>query len=174
MSAGGIPTDASSLIHLAKAGQLELAHKALGPLLVPPAVWVEAITEGERIGAVEVPVLVQGFGNGWLRRVELGAKSISQARTLVERHGLGQGEAQVMAIAGEYAWILLDEHRGARRAEGIGIVVMTSLLLPLLCVDRGLLDTEGGIVVLRAIALHSNPKFEQLAQCERDIRRLSP
>ena len=72
MGKKGTPIDTSSLIYLAKASGLAAANACVGPLLLPPAVWREAVQAGEARGDPEVHRVVTAESSGWVSRIVLG------------------------------------------------------------------------------------------------------
>lgn len=170
----GAPVDACALIHLAKAEALAVTASAFGALIAPPSVWREAVEAGTQRSDPEVPAILMAEARGWIRRQALDARQRKRAADLADRHGLGAGEAEVLAIGPGHPLVLSDEVRGRRRAESLGIVAIPTLLVPLLCADRDVLDEAAAITLLGALARHCNARFEEVTQVERDIRRLFP
>lgn len=106
----GAITDASTLIHLAGIGHLELLKEFHEKVIIPPAVWREVVTEGnDRPGSHEVRAARQ---SGWLEVVP------PQNRALVEllKQELDEGEAETIALAVEQqAEVLFLDEADARR-----------------------------------------------------------
>jgi predicted nucleic acid-binding protein len=113
----GAITDASTLIHLAGIGCLELLKEFHGKVMIPPAVWREVVTEGKgRPGSHEVRVARQ---SGWIEVVP------PQDRALVEllKQELDEGEAETIALAVEQQAevVFLDEADARGAAEIYGL-----------------------------------------------------
>lgn len=113
----GAIANASTLIHLAGIGRLELLREFHGKVLIPPAVWQEVVTEGKgRAGSREVRAARR---SGWLEIVP------PQNRALVEllRQELDEGEAETIALAVEQRAevVFLDEADARRAAEIYGL-----------------------------------------------------
>lgn len=97
--------DASTLIHLAKIGQLDLLPTFFDSVLVPPAVWREVVTEGDgKPGAKE---LEEARKAGWAKVEE---PTNTELLKLLSRE-LGAGEAEAIALATEHPdhMLLVDE-----------------------------------------------------------------
>src|SRR6266508_1400575 len=92
------PADASTLIYIAKADAFVEVAQCVQTLLVPPAVWREAVAEGERAGAAEVPRIRAAQGLGVLERVQLSQADQRLAATIAAENRLGSGESEVLAI----------------------------------------------------------------------------
>ena len=110
-------SDSSTLMHLARIGQIALLRDLYGSLTIPPAVWREVVSEGKgRPGANEVVAARQA---GWLQVDKLADESYLR---LLSRE-LDVGEAEVLALAIERAadLVLLDETEARRIAEVYGI-----------------------------------------------------
>lgn len=130
--APGIPIDASTLIYLAKADALKDAFGIVGPLAVPPAVWMETVEAGERKGAAEAAVLRVASDRGLLVRIPLDRSASRRATTLARVHRIGRGESQVMAAAEPGGWVLMDDGRASRVAAALGYGPISTVYLPVL------------------------------------------
>lgn len=113
----GAIANASTLIHLANIGRLELLKEFHGKVTIPPAVWQEVVIEGKgRPGSREVQAARQ---SKWLEVVP------PRNRALVEllRQGLDEGEAETIALAVEQQAevVFLDEADARRAAEIYGL-----------------------------------------------------
>jgi len=166
----GIPGDASTLIYIAKGDAFEPAHRCVPTILVPPSVWREAVAEGERIGATEVPRIRAAAELGWLRHVELSEHEEVLASTIARSDRLGSGESEVLALASRLGQALVDEGRAARVAGARGITVVSTLLLPVLGRRTGGLDEEEAIDLLRRLAVVIGPRAEVVYMIEQHLR----
>lgn len=110
-------SDSSTLIHLARLGQLQLLPAFFGVVAIPPAVWYEAVEQGQnRPGVTEIE---QGRAQGWLR--QFAPTNHSLLRLL--KQSLDDGEAEVIALAIEQqaSLVLLDESEARRIASAYGL-----------------------------------------------------
>ena len=89
----GVPGDASTLIYLAKADAFEDVSAIVARVLVSPAVWWEAVDEGERIRAPDVVRIREAAGQGSLVRVELSSGERALAHSRERKHGRASRDA---------------------------------------------------------------------------------
>lgn len=165
--ARGVPADASSLIYLAKADAFAEASRAVGPLLVPPAVWAEAVVGGERIAAAEVPRI---RATSAIRRVSLAAAWVSLARTIAREHRLGAGESEVLALGHDAGPVLLDEGRATRVARALGVMSFSTLFVPLVGLRDAALEEEEALSLLRRLAVVTGARAETVFELEKHLR----
>ena len=164
-----VPGDASTLIYLAKADAFAAAARCVSRILAPPSVWREAVVEGERIGAAEVPRIRAAAENGFLAHVELAPDDERAAGEIATVHRLGLGESEVLALARTGMRAIVDEGRAQRVAESLGIVTASTLFLPVLGVRRGAMSAEEAIRVLRQVAVVVGARAEAVFEIERHI-----
>lgn len=167
-----LPADASTLIYLAKADAFTEAAECLASLLIPPSVWREAVEEGERIGAPEVPRIHAAVGASFIRRVSLGREEQRLADAIATEHRLGAGESEVLALAKAFGRAVIDEGRASRVAEALGIVPVSTLFLPVLGRQRGM-TAPGSIALLRRLAVVAGARAEAVLALEQYLRRRS-
>jgi uncharacterized protein len=128
-----VAADASPLILLSRAGRLDLLQQLFEEVQVPPAVADETFrSDPARPGA---PLLRAAFVV-WLREVE--PVNVTTVRSL--RPGLGQGEAEAIALALERRLpLLIDEVAGRDVAQRLDIRVTDSAGVLILAKQAGLL-----------------------------------
>ncbi|MDQ2910863.1 MAG: hypothetical protein M3R39_07600 [Actinomycetota bacterium] len=166
----GIPPDASTLIYLAKADAFQQAQRCVQTILVAPSVWREAVDEGERIGAVEVPRIRAARDDGSLRLVSLSQGELADAASIAAGHRLGAGESEVLALGTRLRRAIVDEGRAARVADALGIESYSTLFLPVLGRRRGGLDEEEAMSLLHRLAIVIGPRAEVVLAIERHLR----
>lgn len=155
MDEPGTLADASSLIYLAKAGAIAVTTGYLGPLLVTPAVWAEAVDSGEARGSPDAARIRLDVEQGLVKQVRLDASSTQRARRIATQFGLGRGESEVLAIGGGKEFVLLDEHRATRAARHLGILCVETIVVPGLCVRAGVIGQAEALALLDELAKHS-------------------
>jgi predicted nucleic acid-binding protein len=163
-----VPADASTLIYLAKADAFEAAALCVPGILVPPSVWREAVDEGERIGALEVPRI---RGAAAIRRVELSGAERALAKTLAAEHRLGSGESEVLALARPIRQAIIDEGRAARVAKALGIVPFSTLFLPVLGRRADTLGREDAVALLHRLAIVTGARADVVFVIEQELRK---
>ena len=109
-----VVSNTSPLINLASIDHLDLLRRIFSRILIPAAVWQEAVIDGEgQPGAKEI------CQAGWIERLTV------TNRQLV--HSLGQeldpGEAEAISLAVEIKadWLLMDERLGRQTARHFGL-----------------------------------------------------
>lgn len=115
-----VVSDASPLINLARVDQFELLTAFYGQIVIPQAVYDEVVVQGQgRAGSREVK------DASWIDvpapKDELGVRALAAE--------LGKGEASAIILAQELqaALLLIDEIRGRRVAQQLGLKVRGTL-----------------------------------------------
>jgi predicted nucleic acid-binding protein len=165
----GILSDASSVIYLAKADALRDAAALVGALLVPPAVWREAVEAGERRGQLDQARIRLARDQGLLHFVELDPAIEKMAIEIKRRRRIGLGESQVLAVARKGGLVLMDDRRAARVATSMGISPVRTISLPVLCWRRGLIDSSGALDLLRRLTRVVGVRADLLMRLEADV-----
>ncbi len=113
-------SNSSPLIFYAVVDRLELLHETYGEILIPPAVWREAVAaSGDRPGADEIRRAP------WIRHQSPVDRTMSSPLLV----GLDAGEAEAIAIAipiRPRIPIILDDLIARRAAERLGLAVTGS------------------------------------------------
>src|SRR5438132_3605377 len=148
MKAKAVPADVSSLIYLAKADAFEEIQHCVSRIAATVAAWREAVVEGERIGAPEVPRIRAAESCGGLVRVQLSERARAIADAIASEHRLGRGESEVLALGLEGGRAIVDEGRATRVAAALGIVPISTLFLPALGRQTGQLRLDEAIHLL--------------------------
>ncbi len=129
-------SDTSPLVHLARAELFSLLKAFYGRLLIPTAVWREAVEEGQgRVGEADVR---EAVGDGWIE-----VRSPTDAPFLQLLRGeLDDGEAEGIALAAEVGagLILLDETQARQRARSVGLRTTGTLGILVRAREEGHLD----------------------------------
>jgi predicted nucleic acid-binding protein len=113
-------------------GRLDLLRDLFDEILIPPAVEAEFL-------AVEETVRREALGRApWIKTAAL-----SHPRRALAYAGLDQGEAEVLALAEERdaRLVIIDERKGRRYAERMGLPQTGSLGVLLLAKQAGLIDS---------------------------------
>jgi len=168
---GELPADSSSLIYLAKADAFEEVARCVGTIQVPPAVWREAVEEGERIGAPEVPRICAALESGSLRHLALSAEQARLAATIAGEHRIGSGESEVLALSSPGARVILDEGRASRVARSLGVVPVPTLFLPVIGHRAGDLAFDHALDLLRRLAAVTGVRSDTALVIEQELRK---
>lgn len=166
-----MPADASTIIYLAKADAFGPAATCMGEIIVGSAVWRESVEAGERRGAIEVARIRVAAESGHLKRIALSATAEAKSREIAKRYALGSGESEVLALARRGGWVLMDEGRGTRVAEWLGIIPVSTLHIPVVGGARHRLSNPGALELLRRLAVVVGARADLVLRLEEIIRR---
>ena len=118
-----VAPDASPLIVLGKMERVELLPRLYGKVIVTPSVWEEAVTRGKQMGVRDAAYLEKFMRECHLTGARLSIRERALAERLRREADVGQGEAEVLAIAkGRNALAVLDEKAARSLAVGLGIL----------------------------------------------------
>lgn len=148
-----IVVDASPLIVLAKLNRLGLLHAEFQQVVIPPAVYREAVLAGQRLRADDATVIQRAIADG-LIEVRVSSSAGDGASIF-----LGQGEFECIHLAIELDadTILLDDDKARRTAHNIfqqhnkHIAVRGTLGIIAGAVKSGHLDAQVAIALVAAI-----------------------
>jgi predicted nucleic acid-binding protein len=141
------------LVALWAIGRLDLLRDLFQEVLIPQRVEDEFL-------AVETAARKQALGEApWVRTVPL-----AQPRRALVYAGLDEGEAEVLTLAEEREarLVVIDERRGRRFAERIGIPLSGTLGILLLAKEMGLIETVSvWLAKLQEVGLFLSPSLIQ-------------
>lgn len=137
MPVGPVILNSTPLIALFQIGGLELLHQLFDVVVIPAAVWDEftAIDTQNRLDALT--------NRPWIQRQLL--LRPEQALVFI---GLGQGEAETLALALEQQarLVVIDERRGRKYAQRLGLPITGTLGLLLLAKEAGLIERVAPVI----------------------------
>jgi predicted nucleic acid-binding protein len=165
------PADASSLIYIAKAGAFDAVSLCVESLLAPPAVWREAVVEGQRVGAAEVPRILAAESASFVQRVDLSSAERRLAGILAAESRLGTGESEVLAIGRRVGRVVVDEGRATRVARANGLTPISTLFLPLVGWESGTLSRTRAVSLLNRLAAAAGARSDVVQAIENELRR---
>jgi len=110
-----IVSNTTPLIGLASIGHFELLQQLFGKIIIPQAVYNEAVISGQEKGEAKQEIL----SSDWIEVVSV-VNSLAVEVLLDE---LDRGEAEVIVLARELNadWVLMDEKKGRRKLTQLGI-----------------------------------------------------
>src|SRR5205823_5037530 len=111
---------------------------------------------------------------GIIHRVELTVEVERLADGIATQHRLGHGESEVLALAIESRRALIDEGRAARVAAALGITAVSTLFLPVLGLQRGVLDEAAAISTLRTLAVVTGATAQAVLAIEAALKGEEP
>lgn len=165
------PADASTLIYIAKADSFIDVAKCVRRLLIPPAVWREAVVEGERSGAPEVARIHAAEGAGFLERIELSEEEQRQSARVAVENRLGVGESEVLALGQSLGHVVIDEGRASRVARAFGLMALSTLLLPVIGRRSGRLAAADATALLRRLAAVTGARSDVVQRIEEELTK---
>jgi predicted nucleic acid-binding protein len=165
------PADASTLIYIAKADAFHDVAWCVSRLLVPQGVWREAVVEGERVGAAEVPRIHAAEAADLIVCMELSEAMQALASTIAAENRLGIGESEVLAIGRGLGHAIIDEGRGSRVARALGLVPYSTLFLPILGRRSGQLSATRAVGLLGRLATVTGARSDVVQAIERELRK---
>jgi predicted nucleic acid-binding protein len=144
-------SNSSPLIFYAVVGKLDLLHETYGEILIPPAVWQEAVASAsgiDRPGADDIRRAP------WIRRHPPVYRDVSSP--LLAGLDAGEAEAIVLAISVQpRVPIILDDLSARRAAERMGLAVTGSAGVLVQAKSLGLIERVGPILAeLRTAGLY--------------------
>jgi predicted nucleic acid-binding protein len=109
-----VVSDTSTLINLAWIDRFLLLEQLYGSLLIPPAVWQEAVEVGSgQPGSEEIKAA------NWIQKVEI--KNTPLVTALQQDLDAGEAEAIALAIEQNADLLLMDERLGRATASHFGL-----------------------------------------------------
>lgn len=127
-------SDTSILINFAWLGELEMLRVLYEELLIPTAVWVEAVEKGkDKPGSTEISNAT------WIKRHSV--KNIDLVQALRQDLDAGESEAIALALETQADLLLMDERLGRSTAQYFGLRYIGSIGI-LVAVKKHKLITE--------------------------------
>lgn len=133
-----IVSDATPLLHLTRAGLLDLLPKLYDRVITPGSVWEEVLGQGEPQSETHI---LQNASEKWLEVRTLALRERRTSEALRRVAPVGQGEADTIAVAEALKTPVLMDDRVAvdlARMRGIETHWTTSVVLE--ARQRGILD----------------------------------
>jgi uncharacterized protein len=129
-----VVSNTTPLIGLAVTGQFDLLKRLFGKIIIPTAVYDEAVLFGREQGGAKREVA----SANWIEVVPVQ----DQLAVDVLLDELDRGEAETIVLARELnaAWVLMDEKKGRRKLAEMGIPKVGTVGLPLKGKQIGYLD----------------------------------
>lgn len=124
--------DSSCLIALSKIGELEILHTLFKDIVIPKAVYIEVVVQGEgRTGAEEIK------NAKWIK-VE-NVKNRLAVKALQINLGAGESEAITLAIEKNADLIILDDLKARQTAEELSLTFVGTLAILQKAKSKGLI-----------------------------------
>ena len=130
-----VVSDTTPLIGLASIGRFELLRKLFGEIYIPRAVYDETVVFGREKGGAKREV----SGAKWVKVKEV--KDRLAVEVLLDELDLGEAEAIVLAREVNADWVLMDEKKGRRKLEQLGLQKIGTIGILLKAKEKGYIAT---------------------------------
>ncbi len=110
-----VVSNTTPLIGLASIGRFELLRKLFGEIYIPRAVYEEAVVFGRERGGAKKEVSTAT----WVKVKEV--KDRLAVEVLLDELDLGEAETIVLAREMNADWVLMDEKKGRRKLDQLGL-----------------------------------------------------
>lgn len=135
-----IVADATPLLHLARAGHMDLLPKLYERVLVPTSVWEEAVGQGEPRSESQV---LRDASRTWLEVRSLSAHERRASESFLRGAPVGRGEADAIALAEALRTpVLMDDRVAVDLARMRGVETRWTTSVVLQAHRRGILDRK--------------------------------
>ncbi len=155
-----VVSNTTPLIGLASIGQFDLLRQLFGEVLIPHAVYDEAVTFGRETGSAKQEVQAAN----WIRIVTV--RDRLAVDVLLDELDLGEAETIVLAREINAEWVLMDEKKGRRKLVQLGIPKIGTLGILLKAKQVGLIPAiRDDVLTLRAQGFSiSQPVIDAMLQ----------
>ncbi len=136
-----VVSDSSPLIFMVRIGSLEILRSLYKTVLIPKAVFDEAVNRGKD----------EGYGDAFLIEKDVGSliivknlrdKFSNQLKTLVKTYGKGESEAVVLCLQENADLLLADDHDTRKLAEIHNIRWLSTLGILFTALKKGLIGLD--------------------------------
>jgi predicted nucleic acid-binding protein len=165
---GGIVSNASPLIYLAKVGRMGLLRKVFGEVLIPDEVKVEVVDRGKELGEGDAYVIESAINEGWLK--------VLSAESMEIPIRLERGEAAVLSLAKKIGLreVLVDEVSARTAARLLDLTPRGTVFVLLRALERRELDLNEFLDLLsKMIRQGFRLKEEVYVEVVREARRIA-
>jgi len=165
---GGIVSNATPLIYLAKVGKIEFLKKAFGEVFIPEEVKIEVVDRGKRLGEKDAYVIEKAIGEGWLKVL-----SVKIVKIPIR---LEPGEVAVLSLAKKLGVkeVLIDEVSGRVAARLLDLTPRGTAFVLLRALEKKEIDLNGFLEVLKQLIIHGfRLKEEVYLEVVREARRIA-
>lgn len=129
-----VVSDTTPLIGLAVIGRFELLRELFGEVYIPRAVYNEAVVFGREQGGAKGEVTQAK----WIKVSEV--KDRLAVEVLLDELDLGEAEAIVLARELNADWVLMDEKKGRRKVEQLGLQKIGTIGILLKAKEMGYIE----------------------------------
>ena len=164
---GGIVSNATPLIYLAKIGRINLLRKVFGEVFIPEEVKIEVVDRGKQLGERDAYVVEKAIGDGWLKVLNV---EIMEVPIKLE-----PGEVAVLSLAKRLKLreVLMDEVSARTVAGLLGLIPRGTIFVLLKALEKKELDLNEFLEVLNELIKHGfRMKEEVYLEAVRKARQI--
>lgn len=164
---GGVVSNATPLIYLAKVGKIDFLKKVFGEVFIPEEVKIEAVDRGKLLGERDAYVIEKAIGEGWLKVL---TTEIVEVPIKLEK-----GEVAVLSLAKKLGLreVLLDEVSAREAARLLDLTPRGTVFVLLKALEKKEMDLNGFLEVLNQLIRHGfRLKEEVYVEAVREARRI--
>lgn len=164
---GGIVSNATPLIYLAKVGKIDFLKRVFGEVFIPEEVKIEVVDRGKLLGERDAYVIEKAIGEGWLKVL---TTEIVEVPIKLE-----SGEVAVLSLAKKLGLreVLLDEVSARVAARLLDLTPRGTVFVLLKALEKKEVDLNGFLEVLNQLIRHGfRLKEEVYVEAVREARRI--
>jgi len=145
---GGIVSNATPLIYLAKIGRIGLLRNLFGEVFIPEEVKVEVVERGKPLGEIDAYVVEKAINDGWLK--------VLRAEVVEVQIDLDKGEVAALSLAKNLGLVevLIDEAPARTAARLLGLTPRGTIFVLLKASERGEMDFNEFLEALNELIRH--------------------
>lgn len=145
---GGIVSNATPLIYLAKIGKMGLLRYLFGEVFIPEEVKVEVVERGKQLGERDAYVVEKAINDGWLK--------VSRAEFVEVPIELDKGEVAALSLAKNLGLeeVLMDEGPARTAARLLGLTPRGTIFVLLKALESGEMDFDKFLENLNELIRH--------------------
>lgn len=165
---GGIVSNASPLIYLAKVGRMGLLRRVFGEVLIPDEVKVEVVDRGKELGEGDAYIIERAINEGWLR--------VLSAEPMEIPIRLERGEVAVLSLAKKLGLreVLVDEVSARTAARLLDLTPRGTVFVLLRALEGKELDLNEFLDLLSKMVRQGfRLKEEVYVEVVREARRIA-
>ena len=139
-----VVSDSTPLIHLAKAGCIDIMFSLYKEIYITKEVYREVVEEGLILEQEDAVIIKEHIG----KRIHVKNPS-SSSGNIIEKYSIHKGEAESIQLAlGKEALLLINERDGRNAAKKEGIKVKGTIGVLFDSLKAGVIDNERALIVL--------------------------
>jgi predicted nucleic acid-binding protein len=164
---GGIVSNATPLIYLAKVGKIDFLRKVFGEVFIPEEVKIEVVDRGKLLGERDAYVIEKAIGEGWLK--------VLTTEVVKVPIKLESGEVAVLSLAKKLGLreVLLDEVSARVAARLLDLTPRGTVFVLLKALEKKEIDLNGFLEVLDQLIRYGfRLKEEVYVEAVREARRI--